>query len=163
MLRYNTHMKHLYTLILTTTTAFTLSSCAHSAPVAPSQNDALNKISNSKGKEKKGYMQEGLDAWLENDWAPAVNADAKVQEKYMEKREEVKVSSITTQEELKAHSSEKLSTQSQKSEVKYVEKPNKPFTLQEYVDKTEAYMRARKVDLNNSHVEKLNSMPVIGK
>lgn len=156
-------MKHLYTLILTTTAAFTLSSCAHSAPVAPSQNDALNKISNSKGKEKKGYMQEGLDTWLENDWVPAVSADAKVQEKYMEKREDTKVSSITSQEELEANSSENLSTQSQKSQVKYVEKSNKPFTLQEYVDKTEAYMRARKTDVNNSHVEKLNSMPVIGK
>lgn len=156
-------MKHLYTIILTTTTVFTLSSCAHSAPVAPSQNDALNKISNSKGKEKKGYMQEGLDTWLEKDWMPAVSADTNVQEKYMQKNENVKVHTITTQEELEANSSKKLSTQSQKSEVKYVEKPNKPFTLQEYVDKTEAYMRARKVDVNNSHVEKLNSMPVIGK
>lgn len=108
-------------------------------------------------------MQEGLDTWLEKDWMPAVSADTNVQEKYMQKNENVKVHTITTQEELEANSSKKLSTQSQKSEVKYVEKPNKPFTLQEYVDKTEAYMRARKVDVNNSHVEKLNSMPVIGK
>lgn len=144
-------MKHLYTLILTSTVAFTLSSCAESAPVAPSQNDALNKISNSKGKEKKGYMQEGLDSWLEKEWTPAVSTDEKVQEKYMEK---------VTQPE---SSQKEPQTPSAKTETLYKDKSNKPFTLQEYVDKTEAYMKARKVDVNNSHVEKLKSMPVIGK
>ena len=46
---------------------------------------------------------------------------------------------------------------------KYEEKEEKSFTLQEFVDKSEAYLDAHPSDHENSNVHKLESMPVIGK
>lgn len=140
MLRYNPYMKHLYLTITTTTLILLLTSCGNSTSVAPSQNDALNTISNSNGKEKSGYMQKGLDSWLVNDWKPKVEQNKEIQSKYMQKSK----TQEGTQEE-------------------YVEKQNKPFTLQEYVDKTSAYFEAQERDLENSNIEKMKKMPVIGK
>ena len=37
------------------------------------------------------------------------------------------------------------------------------FRLQDYVDKISLYMQAHPSDINNSHVKKLEDMPVIGK
>ena len=42
------------------------------------------------------------------------------------------------------------------------EKENKYFNLQEYADKRAAYVRAHPSDHNNSHVHKINTMPIIG-
>jgi len=134
-------MKHLYTAITSSTLVLLLASCGSSAPLAPSQNDALNKISNSKGKEKSSYMQQGLDSWLEEEWKPIVEQNVEIQDKYMQKVE---------------------STKSQVEE-KYVEKKNKTFTLQEYADKANAYNKREKKKLEESHAEKLKEMPVIGK
>jgi len=36
------------------------------------------------------------------------------------------------------------------------------FTLQEYMDKREAYLKVHPSDHNNSHVHKVESLPVIG-
>ena len=154
-------MKHLYTIAMAQTLLLLLASCGSSAPVAPSQNDALNKISNSKGKEKSSYMQQGLDTWLEEEWEPAVEKDKEIQNKYMEKVQGV-APKITTKEELEKNSTSNLSKKVQ-TEEKYVEKTNKPFTLQEYVDKAAAYNKQRqKKDLEDSHSEKMKKMPVIG-
>ena len=85
-------------------------------------------------------MQQGLDSWLEDDWKPKVEQNKEIQSKYMQKSK----TQEGTQEE-------------------YVEKQNKPFTLQEYVDKTSAYFEAQERDLENSNIEKMKKMPVIGK
>jgi len=45
---------------------------------------------------------------------------------------------------------------------KYIEKESS-FTLQEYVDKTAAYMHAKPADYEHSNVHRLEQMPVIGK
>jgi hypothetical protein len=37
------------------------------------------------------------------------------------------------------------------------------FTLQEYVEKSEIYMKESNATTKNSHVDKINAMPVIGK
>jgi hypothetical protein len=108
------------TLILT---AFALGACSHSTMVAPSQNSALNSVSNST-QEKSGIMQKSLDNWLEKDWTPTVTKDEVVKEKYSDEK--------------------------------------RAFTLQEFVDKAEAYSRESNSS-TESNVEKLNTMPAIGK
>lgn len=139
-------MKQLKLIITISSTLLLFTACGSSTPVAPSQNSALNSITDSNGKEKSGYMQQGLDSWLEDDWTPTVEQDKEVRTKYMEK-----VESNSSKENVGS------------TEVQYVEKKNKNFTLQEYVDKSAAYFKAHPNDDANSNVEKLNSMPAIGK
>jgi len=139
-------MKQLITTTLTATALFLLSGCATDAPVAPSQNSDLNKISNSHGTEKAGLMQKSLDNWLKNEWTPTVNKDKKIQKKYL-KKEEAKATTNTGND----------------TEEKYVEDEERNFTLQEYVDKASVYMKAHPSDEKDSNVKKLESMPVIGK
>ncbi|MBN2815829.1 MAG: hypothetical protein JXQ67_04050 [Campylobacterales bacterium] len=135
-------MKRFYPTFITTFTLVLLTACSQSKPDAPSENSALHSISPTKEKTD-GWMQNGLDSWLKDDWEPTISKDEKVQEKYME----AKIITDTS------CSSEK---------VKFVERDDKGFTLQEYYDKAEAYFKAQERDYENSHVEKLNKMPVIG-
>ena len=145
-------MKQLITTTLTATAFILFSGCATDAPVAPSQNSDLNKISNSHGTEKPGLMQKSLDSWLKNEWTPTVNKDKKVQKKYMKKVDADSTNSNVNTEETNNN-----------TEEKYVEDRERNFTLQEYVDKASAYMKAHPSDEKDSNVKKLKSMPVIGK
>ena len=135
-------MKHLITITLTITASIIVGGCASSAPVPPSQNCDLNKISNSHGKNKPGLMQKNLNNWLKNEWTPTVNKDKKIQKKYLKK--------------------ETTTTNDNTTEEKYVEDKERNFTLQEYVDKASAYIKAHPSNEEESHVKKLESMPVIG-
>ncbi|QSZ42641.1 hypothetical protein GJV85_11150 [Sulfurimonas aquatica] len=117
-----------------------LGGCASNTKVSPSNNSALNSVSPIVKKEKAGFIQKTLDEFVEDEWTPTVSKDEKIQKKYMSQ-------------------SKKASDE----EVIYIEKEDKNFTLQEIVDKSEAYFRAKPADHNNSHVKKLNNMPVIGK
>lgn len=93
-------------------------------------------------------MQKSLDSWLHDDWEPTVSKDKEIQKKYMKEekvQENVKPSVKETQE---SH---------------FVDKEDKNFTIQEYVDKASAYMKAKPNDYNSSNVKKLESMPIIGK
>ena len=92
-------------------------------------------------------MQESLDAWLESDWLPTISQDKEIQKKYMKKKRVTSQNSDTNN--------------SEEQEV-YVEDDDRPFTLQEYVDKADAYMRAKPNDYKHSHVHKVESLPVIG-
>ena len=123
-----------------------LSGCTNSSQnITPSQNSALNSISKSNaGTERKGAMQKSLDSWLQEDWTPTISKDKEIQKKYMQ--------------EEKSKSSVK---KSQKSH--FVDKKDRNFTLQEYVDKASAYMKAKPNDYNSSNVKKVESLPVIGK
>ena len=145
-------MKQLIPTTLMASLFILLSGCATDEPVAPSQNSDLNKISNSNGKEKPGLMQKSLDSWLKNEWTPTVNKDKKVQKKYLKK---VNIKNIDTNADMKETSNA--------TEEKYVENKERNFTLQEYVDKASAYMKAHPDDDKASNVKKLESMPVIGK
>ncbi len=89
-------------------------------------------------------MQKSLDSWLHDDWEPTVSKDKEIQKKYM-KEEKVQTSAKETQQ---SH---------------FVDKEDKNFTIQEYVDKASAYMKAKPNDYNSSNVKKLESLPVIGK
>ena len=89
-------------------------------------------------------MQKSLDTWFKKDWEPTLSKDKDIQKKYMEK----------TKTSYKK-------TDGKKEE--YIEKKDKSFTLQEYVDKAAVYNKAHPNDYNNSNVKKMESLPVIGK
>jgi hypothetical protein len=130
-------LKHCITLSFILFTA-----CSTSQNISPTNNSALDKVSNSSIKTKNGTLQTLLDDFLKNEWIPSFSKDKKIQTKYMEEVE-MKESNGTISK-------------------KYVEKKDKPFTLQEYVDKREAYIKAHPSDYNRSNVHKLEMMPVIG-
>lgn len=150
-------MKNTIIMTIAVSSLFILNSCSSNSSVAPSQNSALNSVSNSSGKEKSGYMQKAMEGWIKDDWTPSVSKDKEIQEKYMKKVETPALS---------ADKNEKKSIVKEKSSdttVKYVEDTNKSFTLQEYVDKAAVYQKSHPSDYENSNVKKLDSMPVIGK
>ena len=117
--------------------------CSTSGEVSPSQNSALNSISNSSAKSDKGVIQNMLDSFLKEEWTPTVESDKEIQKRYMQEVKESNSSKTTTQKS-------------------YIEKEDKYFTLQEYMDKREAYLKVHPSDHNNSNVHKLEMMPVIG-
>ena len=140
-------MKHFMTQITLTLLGSSLMiGCSALSSSAPSQNSALNSISSSNGKAKDGMMQNIMDSWFKNEWTPTVSKDKEIQKKYMRK-----------------DGSTKTVYKDGREEIHYVEKDDKPFTLQEYVDKAAAYRKAHPNDYEHSNVKKLESMPVIGK
>ena len=155
-------MKH----IITKTTLTILSSsliigCSSTNSVAPSQNSALNIISKSSAKkEHDGFMQKAMDSWFANDWTPTLSEDKNIQKKYM--KAETNKSGVK-QTYIRKDGSSKVVYNDGEEKVHYVEKDDKPFTLQEYVDKATAYRKAHPNDYEHSNVKKLESMPIIGK
>ena len=87
-------------------------------------------------------MQRSLNDFVKNDWTPTLSKDENIQKKYMKVDE-----SNSTKEDKKT----------------YVEDKDRSFTLQEYADKISAYMKAKPANHEESNVNKLNALPVIGK
>ena len=102
-------------------------------------------------------MQKSLDGWLKNDWEPTVTQDKEIQKKYMEKK------NIESQKNDILVENKEINDSNKEGKIEYVEKNDKPFTLQEYVDKAEAYMKAKPDNYEHSNVKKLESLPAIGK
>lgn len=117
-------MKNLTKTITLIFTTLVLGACSSNTMVAPSQNSALNSVSNST-QQKSGAMQKSLDNWLEKDWTPTIEKDPVIKEKYTDEK--------------------------------------RAFTLQEYVEKAEVYSKDGNNSVKESNVEKLNTMPAIGK
>jgi hypothetical protein len=117
-------MKNSMKIITLIVTALILGACSSDKVVNPSQNSALNSVSNSQ-KEKTGAMQESLNNWLNKEWTPSIEKDEAIKEKYADEKRD--------------------------------------FTLQEYVEKSEVYIKENNATAKNSHVDKINAMPVIGK
>ena len=95
-------------------------------------------------------MQKSLNSWLENEWEPTISKDKEIQKKYM-------------QEEKVQNKGEAQTSAKETQESHFVDKEDRNFTLQEYVDKASAYMKEKPNDYNSSNVHKMESMPVIGK
>ena len=151
-------------LLLLIPTVFLLNSCSQVDGANPSQNKALNMVAGKKEK-KAGYMQNALDNWLKTQWEPSTSnakkptADTKV--KIVPKddgtAELVDVESGTT---LKKLSKDEVK---QREEVtKAYKDKDRPFTLQEYVNKLSIYNQTHVTDEEHSHYHKIKSMPVIG-
>jgi len=153
--------------IIMTILAVTLfSACSKVDGVNPSQNKALNSVAGKTEKKKSGYMQQALDNWLKNEWEPVVagteapTGDTKV-EIIPNEDGSAKLVETDTGVVLKELSVEQVKKQKE-VQSKYKEE-DRPFTLQEYVDKMSVYNATHTTDEENSHTNKLNSMPVIGK
>ena len=138
--------------------------CSQVDGANPSQNEALNKVSGTKTK-KPGAMQNALDNWLKNEWNPSTSdsdtptADTKV--KVVENEDgSAKLVKIESGETLKEISKEEV-TRQKEVKSKYQD-DDRPFTLQEYVDKAAVYNASHPTDDSNSHVKKMNTLPVIG-
>ncbi len=117
-------MNKLTLLTITTLSILSLTSCNSANGVNPSQNKALNSVTQATNKEEDGAIQKSLDNWLKNEWTPIVEKDEAIKEKNKDK--------------------------------------SRDFTLQEYVDKSELYIKEHNSSIKNSHSEMMKSMPIIG-
>jgi len=138
--------------------------CSQVDGANPSQNKALNAVSGTKQK-KAGAMQNALDNWLKDEWNPSTSdsqkptADTTV--KIVPNKDgSAKLVDTKSGETLKEISKEEVIEQ-QEVKAKYQEE-DRPFTLQEYIDKAAVYNKNNPSDDTNSHVKKINAMPVIG-
>jgi len=153
------------TLIMTLSAALLLVSCAKVGGANPSQNMALNALSGKKENDKSGFMQQKLDRWLREEWSPTVEGatppNAQTSVKIVPKEN-------GTSELVDANTGmllKKMDKEETKRELevqtKYQDEA-RPFTLQEYIDKMERYNSRVSSDEKNSHVHKIDAMPVIG-
>jgi len=133
-------MKQLLDKTLITLSLFLLVGCTTSTKVNPSQNDALNEVSNSTAKKENSYfLQQQFDGFINDELAPSVAKDKEIQDKYMDKHIDKKTGEVT-----------------------YVDREDDNFTLQEIADKLGSYKKATEKDDSNSHVKKVESLPVLG-
>jgi hypothetical protein len=180
------------TLLYSTLSTLILSGCAqNSVGVTPSQNNNLQAVSPSvTATSKGGMMQHSLDSWLKEEWspmtdtAPTVNTTTSPDGTVVQTKTEI-IPSITTTTapdgktvQMKTEKTQVVTTTTAPTGevvtttavVKTVDEPvdEAPFTLQKYVDKWKVYQENKeKMDEGKpkkpSEVEKLQSLPVIGK
>ncbi|MBL0708711.1 MAG: hypothetical protein JJW00_06665 [Sulfurimonas sp.] len=118
-------MKNLNITITTSILLLSLSACSSKTATSPSQNEALNSVTNTTAqKEKDGIMQRSMDSWIKDEWTPKTQKDEKV--KTLDKDE------------------------------------SRDFKIQEYVDKSQTYLKDSDAKETQSHTKKVNSLPVIG-
>jgi len=152
-------------LLLLIPVAFMLNSCSQVDGANPSQNKVLNAISGKKEK-KAAFMQNALDNWLKNEWSPTVSGTkapkAQTKVKIVPNVDgSAKLVEVKTGLILKEITKEQVKKQKE-VKIKYKD-GDRNFTLQEYVDKLSVYNSTHTSDEKNSHTNKINSMPVIGK
>jgi hypothetical protein len=151
-------------MIVISLSALLLSACSNHAGVSPSQNSSLSSVTpNSADEAKGGAMQKALDSWLKEEWTPmstvksTAAADGTV---------------ITT----KTEASQVITTKTAPNgtvvttttPVAQEPKDTTPFTLQKYADKWKAYNESKAKMREGqpkepSEIDKVNSLPVIGK
>lgn len=146
--------------------ALMMNSCSQVDGANPSQNKTVNAIAGKKETKRSGYMQQALDKWLAEEWSPLVSGtqaptgDTKV--KIIPKDDgSATLVEADTGVVLKEMTKEQVQRQKE-VQAKYKE-DDRPFTLQEYVDKIAVYHSTTPSDPKNSHTTKINAMPVIGK
>jgi len=146
----------------------TISGCANHAGVTPSQNPTLGAISPSTtAASSGGVMQNTLDGWLKEDWTPATapapvvtTTTAPDGTVVTTKTEDAKIVTTTT-----APDGTVVTTT---APAPAEPEDTTPFTLQKYVDKWKVY-NDNKAKMNEgkpkepSHIEMIESMPIIGK
>lgn len=153
------------TLIMTLSAALLLVSCAKVDGANPSQNQALNAVSGKKESNESGFMQQKLDRWLKEEWSPIVEGttppSSETSVKIVPKENGTsELIDVKTGAILKKMDKEETKRE-QELQAKYQD-DGRPFTLQEYIDKMERYNSRVSSDEKNSHVNKIDAMPVIG-
>ena len=163
--------------LLTVTILLIFSGCASQNTPSPSQNKALNSVTNSTAqKERKGWMQEQLDSWLEEDEGKSSKELEKsdTQKSTINEPETNKNETVTqpvpkkpqntneVQTDLKKEKTPAQKSQTVSKEQKDSEQEEGSFTLQHLVDKLKSSNEDKKGSSHPSHVEELNKMPAIG-
>ena len=154
-------------LVLTATAgALILTGCANREGVAPSQNQSLNAVSPSTpATSEGGAMQRSLDAWLKEEWTPLTARTVTTTT--------APDGTVTT---VKTDAKEVTTTVASPDGKTVITtapaapepEDNTPFTLQKYADKWKVY-HENKAKMNEgkpkepSHIEMMNTMPVVGK
>lgn len=140
---------------------------ANTTGVTPSQNTNLQAISpSSTALSEGGAMQRSLDSWLKEEWTPLTSTPSSVTKTTADgsvvttKTEANQVIVTTKNPDGKVVTKTEPITQSVEDET--------PFTLQKYADKWKEYNQrkaAMKVGQPQepSHIDKVSSLPVIGK
>lgn len=162
-----------------------LSGCANREGVAPSQNSSLQTVSPSTtAVAEGGAMQRSLDAWLKEEWTPMTKNEPVVQTTKaadgtitQTKTEIIPQATATSDGTISNMTATKVTTTtvtapdgkvSTSTTTAAEPVDDTPFTLQKYVDKWKVY-NENKEKMNAgkpkepSHVESMQSMPVIGK
>jgi PBP1b-binding outer membrane lipoprotein LpoB len=157
--------------LYTTLSALIFSGCAaNTMGVTPSQNNTLQAVSPSgTAASSGGAMQHSLDGWLKEEWTPMTDSAPVVKTTtspdgtvIQTKTEATKVITTTTAPDGKVVTTT--------AAVAVLAEPidETPFTLQKYADKWKVY-HENKAKMNEgkpkeaSNIEKIQSMPVIGK
>lgn len=147
----------------------TFGGCAASRmDVNPSQNTNLNAVSpNSASEAKGGTMQRSLDSWLKEEWTPLSNTSAKGTTNTASDGTVVTTKTEATQV-ITTKTAPNGTVTTTTAPIIQESEDNTPFTLQKYADKWKTY-HENKEKMNGgkpkepSGVDKLNSLPVIGK
>lgn len=144
--------------------ALIMNSCSQVDGANPSQNKAVNAVAGKKEK-KPAAMQNLLDKWLTEEWSPIVSGTkaptGETKVKIVPNKDgSAKLIETDTGVVLKEMTKEQVEKQKE-VQAKYQE-DDRPFTLQEYVDKMAVYNSTHLSDEENSHTNKINAMPVIG-
>ena len=156
-------MKSSY-LIAISLSALMFSACSNHVGVSPSQNSSLGAVTpNTAATAKGGAMQKSLDSWLKEEWSPATNV----------KTTTAPDGTVTT---TKIESDKVVTTKTAPNgtvvttTAPVVQEPEDttPFTLQKYADKWKAYEENQAKMKEGqpkepSEIDKVNSLPVIGK
>lgn len=158
-----------YALLGAAASTLLLSGCvANRMGVTPSQNTNLQAVSPSgTAASQGGAMQHSLDSWLKEEWTPINKSAPIITTKstpdgsvIVTKTEETQVVTTTTAPDGKV-----VTTTAQ---IAPEPENEEPFTLQKYVDKWKVY-NDKKAKMNEgkpkepSTIDKVNSLPVIGK
>ncbi|HEX5711021.1 MAG TPA: hypothetical protein VFX68_06705 [Sulfuricurvum sp.] len=142
------------------------SGCANREGVAPSQNTSLNAVSPSgTATSEGGAMQRSLDGWLKEEWTPmtapkVTTTTAPDGTTIQTKTDATEIVTTTTAPDGKVLTTTTAAVVAPEDET--------PFTLQKYADKWKVY-HENKAKMNEgkpqevSNVQKLESLPVIGK
>lgn len=158
-----------FSLALVSLIALT-SGCANREGVAPSQNSSLNAVSPSgTATSQGGVMQRSLDSWLKEEWTPLTTNVPTVKTVTAPDGTVVQTKTEATQVVTTTTTPEgKIFTTTEATAMIAQPVDETPFTLQKYADKWKAYHQ-NQAKLNEgkqketSNVEKLESMPAIGK
>lgn len=161
---------------------------ANHVGVTPSQNTNLQAISPSTtAVSEGGAMQRSLDNWLKEEWNPIMASEPTLNTKKQSdgtvvttKTEPTKISvntqtsdgktveKVTNATQITTTTKAPDGTVTTTTEVVPLDEDNTPFTLQKYVDKWNVYnMNKEKMKEGKpqepSLIEKMNTLPVIGK
>lgn len=162
-----------------------LNGCANREGVAPSQNSSLQAVSPSTtAVAEGGAMQRSLDAWLKEEWAPMTKSEPVIQKVTspdgtitQTKTEVIPSATATSDGKISNMTSTQVTTTTittpdgkVTTSTTSVAEPidDAPFTLQKYADKWKVYHESKeKMNAGKpkepSHLEMMQSMPVIGK